>query len=69
LHNYIPHSSQIDPNNPSLEVISSKKMLYVIGSRAKTNLHFISETGRLKNGNEMSINTQLNNVNFKYDCI
>jgi superfamily I DNA/RNA helicase len=40
LDSWVPHFS--DTNG----VINSKKMLYVISSRAKKNLHLISETGR-----------------------
>ncbi|MBM7616393.1 UvrD-helicase domain-containing protein [Alkaliphilus hydrothermalis] len=40
LENYIPHFN--DPNGK----INSKKLLYVLSSRARKNLHLICETGR-----------------------
>lgn len=43
LEDYVPHFSDIDKTD------SAKKLLYVICSRAKQNLHLISERGRLKN--------------------
>lgn len=44
LEGYVPHFSDIDEE-------SSKKLLYVISSRAKMNLHLISERGRFNNWN------------------
>jgi hypothetical protein len=41
LDRYIPHRSAINP------IESANKLLYVICSRAKKNLHLISETGRV----------------------
>jgi DNA helicase-2/ATP-dependent DNA helicase PcrA len=43
LEDYVPHFSDEDKTD------SAKKLLYVICSRAKQNLHLISEKGRLKN--------------------
>ena len=47
-----------------------KKLLYVICSRAKTNLHLISETGRETNsGNAYKMTDELKNIGFQYDVI
>ena len=67
LYGYVPHWNEIYNGDP---VSSSKKLLYVICSRAKRNLHLIAETGRTtKRGDELSINPHLNEVNFNYDVV
>ncbi|WP_062352262.1 UvrD-helicase domain-containing protein [Bacillus kwashiorkori] len=68
LWGYVPHWSSII-NKPKYEAQSaSKKMLYVIGSRAKTNLHLFAEQGRTTiNGFPYRINENLAEVSFKYD--
>ena len=64
LEDYLPHFS--DPNKR----INSKKMLYVIGSRARKNLHLISEKGRLKPfgspPEEHATNLDLANYTYTY---
>ncbi|MCQ6267894.1 ATP-dependent helicase [Fictibacillus sp. WQ 8-8] len=68
LRGYIPHWNQIINRSYQTEFSASNKMLYVIGSRAKTNLHLISETGRFTiNGNSYEPNYQLNSLTFNYD--
>jgi len=63
LNDYIPHWSDKTPN-------ASKKLMYVISSRAKTNLHLISETGRKdKRGYEYKITPELKSNVFDYDKI
>ncbi|MFG0384729.1 UvrD-helicase domain-containing protein [Vibrio sp. GLN_5] len=56
-------------NDPSIE--SSKKLLYVIGSRARKNLHIISEKGRMigygQNRRERQPTEVLHQLNFAYD--
>ena len=65
LRGYIPHWNDIFSNN---ETDASKKLMYVICSRAKKNLHLICETGRTtKSGNSLEINRELNNIKFSYD--
>lgn len=44
LEDWLPHFSDPDPDE------SANKLLYVIGSRARRNLHLISERGRVKGG-------------------
>ena len=56
-------------NDPSVE--SAKKLLYVIGSRARKHLHLISERGRMSGGGQYRREYQptniLNNCVFDYD--
>jgi superfamily I DNA/RNA helicase len=56
-------------NDPSVE--SAKKLLYVIGSRARKNLHLISETGRMTGSGQYRREHQptevLQQLNFGYD--
>lgn len=67
LHGYIPHWNEIFSGNA---IEASKKLLYVISSRAKTNLHLISETGRkTKKGHPLTVPSVLQDVNFSYDNI
>lgn len=67
LQDYIPHFS--DRNGDE----NSKKMLYVIGSRARKNLHLIAERKRFKNFGspppEYVITEHLRNHDYNYDEI
>ena len=67
LEDYIPHFS--DTNGR----VNAKKMLYVIGSRARKNLHLISERGRLyPYGNppaEHVKTLELANYDFQYTMV
>ncbi|MBB1390940.1 ATP-dependent helicase [Shewanella sp. SG44-6] len=64
LQDLVPNS-----NDPSIE--SAKKLLYVIGSRARKNLHLISETrrttGRGRYKREYQPTEILHQLNFAYD--
>ncbi|MDM5278714.1 ATP-dependent helicase [Paenibacillus silvae] len=62
LDGLIPHSSL--RRDPQAAESSSKKLLYVICSRAKTNLHLIAEEGRERHPD---VNSQLNDVSFNFD--
>lgn len=67
LYGYIPHWNEIFSDNAT---DASKKLMYVICSRAKTNLHLISETGRTtKKGDPLVINPELGKIEFAYDSI
>lgn len=67
LNGYIPHWNEIFSGNA---IEASKKLLYVICSRAKTNLHLISETGRkTKKGDALLITPELKNIVFEYDVV
>lgn len=62
LEGYVPHW-----NEKSNRTIS-KRLLYVLCSRAKKNLHLFSETGRYtKKGYPYETNMELKMINFKYD--
>lgn len=67
LDSYVPHFN--DPNGD----LNSKKILYVLSSRARKNLHLISEKGRNIHSNYrpngLSPTTHLVNYNFEYDDI
>ena len=60
----VPHfSDKTDGQN------NAKKMLYVIGSRARKNLHIISESQRASNNGNLYVPTiQLTKCNFKYNA-
>lgn len=67
LNGFIPHWNEIFAKNAK---DASQKLMYVICSRAKANLHLIAETGRkTKNGNPIVINPELEAINFQYDKI
>jgi superfamily I DNA/RNA helicase len=62
LTNYVPHWKEDDL------IAAGKKLLYVICSRAKSNLHLIAEKGRTtKAGKPLGTTTLLANVIYKYD--
>lgn len=68
LWGYVPNWNSIihRPYNHALE--DSNKLLYVIGSRAKKNLHLFSEMGRVTTrSNPYEVNHQLNQVDFDFD--
>lgn len=65
LEGYLPHWQEIFSQNGDE---ASKKMLYVIGSRAKRNLHLISERGRLTQSGRPYLPTNaLLNLAHTYD--
>jgi superfamily I DNA/RNA helicase len=67
LNGYIPHWNEIFSGNA---VDASKKLMYVICSRAKTNLHLISEIGRTtRRGDALTMTPELESKIFKYDEI
>lgn len=59
------------PNFNDRSIESAKKLLYVIGSRARKNLHLISETGRMTGRGQYRREYQpteiLHQLNFSYD--
>lgn len=65
LYGYIPHWNDVFFGDPT---DASKKLMYVICSRAKTNLHLICEIGRTtKAGKSLKINPELASKVFNYD--
>jgi DNA helicase II / ATP-dependent DNA helicase PcrA len=72
LRGYVPHWNQIIYKSFNEELSASNKLLYVITSRAKSNLHLISETGRLTTSfNAYEPNRQLVGLmqSYKHDSI
>ncbi|RQU89500.1 MULTISPECIES: UvrD-helicase domain-containing protein [Burkholderia] len=64
LEDMVPHFN--DPNGQE----SAMKLLYVIGSRARKNLHLISERGRTQySGNEYEATRKLAACKFDYDKV
>lgn len=63
LDGMVPHFSDAD------QLDSAKKLMYVIGSRARKNLHLIAERGRTKSGNWPDYDTSipLKNLSYAYD--
>lgn len=63
LDGMVPHFNDADQLN------SAKKLMYVIGSRARKNLHLIAERGRTKNGNWPDYDTSipLKVLSYAYD--
>lgn len=67
LSGFIPHWNEIFSGNAT---DASNKLMYVICSRAKTNLHLISERGRTtRAGRELTITPELESKKFVYDNI
>jgi superfamily I DNA/RNA helicase len=65
LEDMVPHFN--DPNGQE----SAMKLLYVIGSRARKNLHLVSERGRVRqySGEEYQVTRKLASCSFGYDQI
>ena len=64
LEGMVPHFNESD------KVAAANKLLYVVGSRAKKNLHLISEAGRRRRGTEMYLPTDiLLGCSFSYDSV
>ena len=63
LEDMVPHFN--DPNGQ----VSAMKLLYVIGSRARKNLHLVSERGRVRqySGKEYVSTLKLAACNFDYN--
>lgn len=65
LEGMVPHFKDFDPQN------SAKKLIYVICSRARKNLHLIAERGRMRGGGgeEYRATAVLTNCLFDYDNV
>ena len=62
LHGYIPNWNEEDAIN------ASRKLLYVICSRSKKNLHLIAESGRTtRSGRPYSVTKHLRDLIYSYD--
>ncbi|KOP70267.1 hypothetical protein AMS59_20815 [Lysinibacillus sp. FJAT-14745] len=70
LWGYVPHWNSIIKQPYDISESASKKLLYVIGSRAKRNLYLFAEQERkTKSGYNYQINDQLAQANFQYDIL
>ncbi len=70
LRGYIPNWRNINFQDSTYEIPFSNKLLYVICSRAKRNLHLISEIGRkTQKRRGYETNRDLKKVNYDYDLI
>lgn len=61
LEGFVPNRNETDQTS------AAKKLLYVICSRAKKDLHLIAENGRMWGRNPRLATSQLNSIIFKYD--
>ncbi|MFI4912064.1 MAG: UvrD-helicase domain-containing protein [Sedimentisphaeraceae bacterium JB056] len=69
LSGYLPHWDDIIDQSREHAMQVSRKLLYVICSRAKNNLHLIAEKGRKTGKNrDYQTNSELGQVKFNYDC-
>ena len=68
LNGYLPHWDYIINKDKSTRIRETKKMLYVLTSRAKENIYLFSETGRkTKNGKDYIPTDELRNLMYSYD--
>jgi superfamily I DNA/RNA helicase len=68
LHGYVPNWRDIDKYNPTKGINESKKLLYVIASRAKNKLFLFAEKGRTTQGGKPYMpNLNLAEVKWDYD--
>jgi superfamily I DNA/RNA helicase len=69
LKGYIPNWNSIFDDNID-EDVEARRLLYVIISRAKKNLHLISEFGRMtQRGNPYDTNMNIENIYCEYDAL
>jgi DNA helicase-2/ATP-dependent DNA helicase PcrA len=61
LQGYVPNRNEAD------QTAAANKLLYVICSRAKKEIHLIAESGRMRGKNPMFATLQLQSVRFNYD--
>ena len=67
LHGFVPHWQEIFDKGFD-EQTAAKKLLYVLASRARMNLHLIAETGRkTKKGFHQETSWALDGLSFTYD--
>ena len=71
LEGFIPHwDFIINYEMKSLRINETKKLLYVLCSRAKENIYLFSEKGRLtQKGNDYIATNELKQLNFCYDIV
>jgi superfamily I DNA/RNA helicase len=68
LRGYIPHWEEVFDENMD-DAAESRKLLYVVSSRAKLNVHLIAEHGReTRRGDPYETTRELANAVFDYDA-
>ena len=68
LNGYIPHWDTIINKTLQYREAETKKLLYVVCSRAKKNLYLFSEQGRTtQNGNLLSATDEIVEISYNYD--
>lgn len=68
LNGYIPHWDIIINKTPQYREVETKKLLYVVCSRAKKNLYLFSEQGRTtQKGNLLTATDEIVEVSYNYD--
>lgn len=68
LYGYIPHWNTIYNKSTKYQEEETKKLLYVVCSRAKKNLYLFAETGRVtKAGNLLEPTEEIATINYQYD--
>lgn len=68
LRGYLPHWNQIIGQSNENEIEESKKLLYVICSRAKRNLFLFAESGRMTRNNQpYQVNNELSRIDFDFN--
>ena len=69
LNGYLPYWNYLyDNEKKRVRNQETKKLLYVLGSRAKKKLYLFSERGRTtKNGNDYTMTDELRTVSYEYD--
>lgn len=70
LGGYIPHWDIIRNKSSDYRKAETKKMLYVVCSRAKKNLYLFSEQGRItQNGNQLRPTDEILVIDYEYDSL
>jgi hypothetical protein len=68
MNGYIPHWDTIINKTPQYREAETKKLLYVVCSRAKKNLYLFSEQGRTtRKGYSLTATDELMAVSYNYD--
>lgn len=68
LNGYIPHWDTIINKNQQYRETETKKLLYVVCSRAQKNLYLFSEQGRMtKNGTPLTLTNEIATLDYEYD--
>lgn len=66
LNGFIPHREDISKKT---DYEAQRKLLYVVCSRAKRNLHLISEVNRQSRGQFLQVTPELGKLTFDYDIV